>query len=102
MVDNVLPVELQKMHQFNLDFHWTYGIGVTTAKSTDVSQIDGSGVNTNVAIDMFFDSNSQTAQNSATAKYEVMVWFAKFGPAAQPIGLSAGPVTSRVLNGTTL
>lgn len=102
MVDNVLPVELDKMKKLNLDFHWTYGLGTAIAPSTDISQLDASSVNTNVAIDMFFDSNSGTAQQSTAAKYEVMVWFAMVGPAAQPIGLSAGVVTSRVLNGTTL
>jgi hypothetical protein len=51
---------------------------------------------------MFFDSDKTNAGNSTLAKYEVMIWFADFGSSAQPIGLSAGAVTTKTLNGTTL
>jgi hypothetical protein len=102
MVDNVLPIELDKMTQVDLDLHWTYGVGNTVAASTDQASLTAENLQTNVAIDMFLDSDQTKASNSTLAKYEVMVWFADYGSSAQPIGLSSGAVTSKTLNGTTL
>jgi hypothetical protein len=99
---SVLPAALQNLQHVNLDVQWTYGLGNETAASTDVQGLSQNSVNTNVAIDMFLDSDPTNAQNSSNAKYEVMVWFADFGPAAQPIGLAQGMVSTQVLNGTTL
>ncbi|KAJ5168862.1 uncharacterized protein N7482_004456 [Penicillium canariense] len=99
MVDDVLPVELGNMSQVNIDVHWTYGVGNTAASSTDISALTAEDLQTNVAIDMFFDTDKAIAQNSTQAKYEVMVWFLEFGASAQPIGLNDGVVTTRTLNG---
>jgi hypothetical protein len=99
---NVLPATLQTLGQVNFDVHWTYGLGNDAAAVTDVQALTGDLLNGNVAIDMFLDSDQTNAQNSTTAKYEVMVWFADFGSAAQPIGLDKGIVSTQVLNGTTL
>ncbi|KAJ5806898.1 hypothetical protein N7474_010490 [Penicillium riverlandense] len=99
MVDDILPVELQKMSALNLDFEWAYGVGNTTAASTDVATLTTAGLNGNVAIDMFFDADSTTAQDSQKAKYEVMIWFAAFGPGTQPVG-PGNVVTTHVLDGT--
>jgi hypothetical protein len=99
---SVLPAALQSLQHVNLDLQWTYGVGNETAASTDVQGLSKNSVNTNVAIDMFLDSDPTNAQNSSKAKYEVMVWFADFGSAAQPIGLAQGTVSTQVLNGTTL
>lgn len=102
MVDDVLPLQLDKMTEVNLDLHWTYGLGNTVASSTVESTLTADNLQTNVAIDMFFDSDQNNAGNSTLAKYEVMVWFADFGSSAQPIGLAAGAVTTKTVNGTTL
>lgn len=99
MVNDVLPVQLDKMTAIDLDFSWTYGLGNTVAQSTSVTDLVAHSVNTNVAIDMFFDTDPTTAQDSTKANYEVMVWFAQIGPMAKAIG---NPSTSRELNGTTL
>lgn len=99
MVDEILPVELGQMASLDLDLHWTYGVGNEPVETTDNSTLTAANVNTNVAIDMFFDSDKDAAQNSTLAKYEVMIWFAKFGPATDPIGTK---VTTRELNGTEL
>lgn len=58
-------------------------------------------VNTNVAIDMFLDSDKTKAQSSTDAKFEIMVWLCTIGAATQPIGLANGAVTTQVVNGTT-
>lgn len=102
-VEKVLPLALDKMSEVNVDVDWTYGIGDSLVESTPAdSDLTADGLNTNVAIDMFFDTDKTTAQNSSAAKYEVMVWFADIGASAQTIGQSAGVVTSRTLDNTVL
>lgn len=98
----MLPATLQSVTQMNLDLEWTYGVGNEPAGTTDAQALAGVGLNGNVAIDMFIDSDKSSAQDSNKAKYEVMVWFADFGPAAQPIGQEKGVAATQVVNGTTL
>jgi hypothetical protein len=86
----------------NLEVDWTYAVGDEPAALTDVQALTGVALNGNVAIDMFLDSDPTNAQNNSKAKYEVMVWFADFGAAAQPIGLANKVVTTLVVNGTSL
>jgi len=81
---------------------WTYGVGNDAAVTTDVQELTQNLVNANVAIDMFVDSNKSNSQNNTEAKYEVMVWFAVFGAAAQPIGLDQGVVSTQAIDGITL
>ncbi|KAJ5595219.1 uncharacterized protein N7459_001427 [Penicillium hispanicum] len=101
MVEDVLPLALDQMSEINFDVHWTYGIGNKAVETTPAdSELIGNGLNTNVAIDMFFDSDKTAAQNSSAAKYEVMVWFADIGASAQTIGQAQGVVTSRTLGST--
>ncbi|KAJ5755608.1 hypothetical protein N7533_005151 [Penicillium manginii] len=99
MVDKVLPVGLDDMQELYLNVHWTYGVGDEIATTTDESELTANNVNTNVAIDMFFDSDKEKAQNSTSAKYEVMVWFGMFGPSTQPHGYGT-IVTTNQINGT--
>merc|ERR1711939_287692 len=80
---------------------WTYGVGDTPAATTSESELLANAVNTNVAIDMFLDADKTAAENSSLANYEVMIWFAKFGTAAQAIGQEDGVVTTESINGTT-
>lgn len=84
-----------------VDVEWTYGIGNKSANSTDVTGMAAALVNTNVAIDMFLDSDKTKSQSSTDAKYEIMVWLCTIGSATQPIGLAQGPVSAQVINGTT-
>jgi len=97
----VLPIELQSVQHINLETQWTYGVGNEVAASTNVEELTQNLVNANVAVDMFLDSDKSNSQNSSKAAYEVMVWFAAFGAAAQPIGLQGGVVTTQILNSTT-
>lgn len=97
----VFPATVQSLSQIGLDVQWTYGVGNNTASTTDEAALDAATLNANVAVDMFFDSNKFISSNSSKATYEVMVWFADFGSAAQPIGLAAGVVTTETVNGTT-
>jgi hypothetical protein len=99
MLEEVLPVTLDSMKEIAMDMRWTYGVGNTPAESISSSDLTANSVNANVAVDMFFDSDSKTAQNSTKAEYEVMVWFAQIGPATKPNGKKTS--TSRTLNGIT-
>lgn len=96
-----LPAVLSSIKTIGLSMHWTYGVGDTPAATTIESELTANEVNTNVAIDMFFDADQKAAENSSLANYEVMVWFATFGSAAQPIGLEDGIVATEIINGTT-
>ncbi|KAJ6095644.1 hypothetical protein N7486_006390 [Penicillium sp. IBT 16267x] len=98
--EGVLPVALGNMEEIDFALHWTYNVGNTVAESTDVTTLDSVSLQCNVAIDMFFDSDKTTAQNSTAAKFEVMVWFARFGASTDPIGLQEGVVTTHTINGT--
>ncbi|KAJ6028658.1 hypothetical protein N7540_004234 [Penicillium herquei] len=100
-VDDVLPLELENMDEIDFALHWTYGVGMTSATTTDETSLNAESLQCNVAIDMFFDSDKTTAQNSTTAEFEVMVWFARFGASSDPIGYAEGVVTTHTVNGTT-
>ncbi|KGO71233.1 Glycoside hydrolase, family 12 [Penicillium italicum] len=98
-VDDVLPKEMDKITELNLDMSWTYGVGDTTAASTDVQALAKENLATNVAIDMFLDADADTAKNGTQAKFEVMVWFWMSNVEAQPHGWGH-PVINRTLEGT--
>jgi hypothetical protein len=97
----VFPATVKSLAHIELDFEWTYGVGNNSAATTDESALTTDTLNANVAVDMFLDSDKESSTNSSAAAYEVMVWFADFGAAAQPIGLSSGAVTTETINGTT-
>ncbi|KAK0130066.1 hypothetical protein ONS96_000603 [Cadophora gregata f. sp. sojae] len=96
-----LPALLSTIKTIALSTQWTYGVGNTAAETTSKEDLTTNAVNTNVAIDMFLDADLKSAENSSLANYEVMVWFATFGSAAQPIGLDKGAVSTESINGTT-
>lgn len=98
----VFPTTLDSIEQVNLDLEWTYGIGNKTAAKTDVDELTDHNVNTNVAIDMFIDKDKSKAQDPTKAEYEVMVWWATIGPAAQPLGFADGTVVTKTVQGVTL
>ncbi|KGO66262.1 Glycoside hydrolase, family 12 [Penicillium expansum] len=100
-VDNVLPKELENISELNLDLSWTYGLGDTTAASTDVQALATENLATNVAIDMFLDADADKAKNETQAKFEVMVWFWMSNLEAQPHGWG-NPGINRTLDGTKL
>jgi phage tail tube protein FII len=85
-----------------VDVAWTYALGNTPKDTSDTPEFNSISLNTNVAIDMFFDSLSTNATDSTIAEYEIMVWFAHYGDGAQTIGNASGIVDTKVINTTTL
>ncbi|KAL2064672.1 hypothetical protein VTL71DRAFT_3810 [Oculimacula yallundae] len=98
----IMPIKVRDIQHINIEMHWTYGLGTEAAVSTNVSELIQHDVNTNVAIDMFLDNEVGNSQSSTKARYEVMVWFARFGNNTYPIGYSANETVSTYeLNGAT-
>jgi hypothetical protein len=92
---------MDEISELNLDLHWTYGLGDKPAESTDVQTLTDESLSTNVAIDMFLDSDVEKAKNGTNAKFEVMVWFWMSSVTAQPHGWGK-PGINRILEGTKL
>ncbi|KAI7977685.1 hypothetical protein EIK77_010276 [Talaromyces pinophilus] len=101
-VHDGLPVTLSDLKSLNVDLAWSYSLGNTPKDTSDTPEFDSISLNTNVAIDMFFDSLEKNATDSTMAAYEIMVWFAHYGVAAQTIGNASGIVDTKVVNTTTL
>lgn len=104
---NTLPIALADLKTVHMEVDWTYGMGNDPAPTTDDDALNAAGLNANVAIDMFLDSDETVASNSSKAKYEIMVWFAQYGTSTDPIGYNNtlpnnGRLTTRNVNGTVL
>jgi Glycosyl hydrolase family 12 len=103
MVDDILPVALSDITTLEFDLLWSYTVGNTTSKTTDLTALDEVSLNCNVAIDMFLDANSTKSSNSSSAEYEIMVWFAHLGDSTYAIGnTTRGIINTYDLNGTEL
>lgn len=100
VVPNQLPTVLQSIKTIKVDVSWTYGLGTQPVNATDVPGLTAALVNTNVALEMFFDPDQYRSQDSTNATFKVMVWLGCIGLSTQPIGLADGVVTSQVVSGT--
>lgn len=98
----VFPSSLKDIEKLVVDLEWTYSVGRNTSIATDEDELDKYLVNTNVAIDIFADKDKTKATNSEKAGIEIMVWFAAYGPATQPLGLSDGEVKTKTIEGSKL
>ncbi|KAI6778570.1 Glycosyl hydrolase family 12 [Emericellopsis cladophorae] len=96
----VFPNQIKNIDEMMLDFEWTYAVGNLTVETTDEKALNASNVNANVALDLFLDQDKKKAQISEDASTEIMVWFAAFGPATQPIGRDDGSLDEQELDGT--
>lgn len=99
---DVIPATVNSISKVDIDIEWSYGVGNETTTSSTLADLTADNLNTNVAVDMFIDSDKTAAQNPAKAKFELMVWFAAYGSSTQPIGFSNGAVSTQTLNGNTL
>jgi hypothetical protein len=71
-----LPIQFSNITSMDLQVTWQY--------KADPSIIG------NVAVDMFADTDINSAQDETLAAYEIMVWYADYG-GAWPLGYSDGP-----------
>ncbi|EQL01618.1 hypothetical protein G6O67_002817 [Ophiocordyceps sinensis] len=97
---DVLPAKLQSVSSIGIDMSWTMRLDNKTGASTSIEELTAANVNSNVAVDMFLDTDQSKAADSEKAKYEVMVWFASIGPATYAIGQANGTVATKTLHGT--
>ena len=101
--EGTFPVSISDIQAINIDTSWMYSVGDAnqTTSALDTGALTSVLANTNVAIDMFIDSQPSKSTSTEGAKYEVMVWLATFGPATQPIGLAEGPRAVATIGTTT-
>ena len=95
-------MQISSVTNIDIDVEWMYSVGDANQSTSalDVGALTAVAANTNVAIDMFLDSDASKATSTENAKYEVMVWLATFGPATQPIGLDEGPRMTATIGST--
>ncbi|KAJ3483930.1 hypothetical protein NLG97_g7185 [Lecanicillium saksenae] len=99
-LEKVFPKKMNAIKQLYVDFEWRYVIGSDNSTNTQSDVL--SGVNTNVAIDMFADKDQGTSKNNEKAAWEIMIWFAAIGPSAHVIGQdTTQPVTTMTLTDAT-
>ncbi|KAF2023998.1 concanavalin A-like lectin/glucanase [Setomelanomma holmii] len=83
------PIQLSNLSAIDVKVSWS----MRPALSTSKADIDSSGLavtdaKTNVAVDVFFDTELEKAVNTTAPSFEVMVWIGKFG-SILPIGANA-------------
>lgn len=112
-VQQVFPKQIQEVHGINMKTTWAYTVGSENSTTsspglTNIQQENSYGLNANVAVDFFLDSDSTRAQqpdNSKAnqfARTEVMIWLTGYGAQTQTVGQSLGAVTTHPASGTTL
>ena len=85
----------------NFETEWYYGVGDHRPDIIDIASLTAAQLDANVAVDMFLDSDPDTAIDTTKAKYEVMIWLGQYGASTQQIGLKEGAIKSTIVNGTT-
>ncbi|KAJ1322976.1 xyloglucan-specific endo-beta-1,4-glucanase [Microdochium nivale] len=89
----VLPLELEDLGELTMNFHWTMGTGNSPAPETSELRLGAAQVNASVALDMYLDNDAQTARNASKAKYEMIIYFAKYG-LQHPVGFGNGTIVT--------
>ncbi|ATY58637.1 Concanavalin A-like lectin glucanase [Cordyceps militaris] len=102
-LEKIFPKKFSTIKKLFVDFEWKYVTGNDNSTASETATLAaGTTVNTNVAIDMFADTNSDTSKNNEKAAFEIMIWFAAIGPSAHVIGQdTTSVVTTLPLQDTT-
>ncbi|OAA44524.1 Concanavalin A-like lectin/glucanase [Beauveria brongniartii RCEF 3172] len=85
-LEKIFPKKLDTIKKLFVDFEWKYVTGNDNSTASESSTLASQSVNTNVAIDMFADKNSDTSKSNEKAAFEIMIWFAAIGASAHVIG----------------
>jgi hypothetical protein len=88
-----LPLQLSDLANLSLTATWD-----VTAGSQDLAS---TGVSTNIAWDIFADSDANSAGSATSAHYEIMVWMGAYGN-PYPYGYADGPLLNRTIHDVTL
>ncbi|KXJ86554.1 concanavalin A-like lectin/glucanase domain-containing protein [Microdochium bolleyi] len=87
----VLPLKLEDLGELTMDFKWTMGTGNDPAPETSELRLGAAQVNSSVALDMYLDTDLKTARDASKAKYEMIIYFAKYG-LQHPVGFGNGTI----------
>ncbi|KAH7025064.1 concanavalin A-like lectin/glucanase domain-containing protein [Microdochium trichocladiopsis] len=95
----VLPIRLEDLGELTLDFKWTMGTGSEPSPETSELRLGAAQVNSSVALDMYLDSTEERARNASSAKFEMIIVFAKYG-LQHPVGFGNGTIVkSQTIDG---
>lgn len=104
---DLLPLQVSSLHALNVSASWSLkpvslipGASADPNTQPDADALQANGIQCNVALDMFADANAEASQTPAKQKYEIMVWHARFGAAAVPIGWTSGAVATITIGGS--
>ncbi|KAH7320773.1 concanavalin A-like lectin/glucanase domain-containing protein [Stachybotrys elegans] len=99
-----LPARISDIRGIGVDLEWSYAVGNVTGDpgtSFSASEIEEHTISTNVALDIFLDSERDRSSNTTRASTEIMVWFARFGQYTLAVGeesLGVGSVANKTLD----
>jgi xyloglucan-specific endo-beta-1,4-glucanase len=80
------PIPLTNLSSIDVKVSWSMRPETSTSSSRmDMNGLAAANAMTNVAIDVFFDTDVERAVNTTAPRYEVMVWIGQFGTIL-PIG----------------
>ena len=94
----VLPVKIANITSLQVDASWAIVPSGTDANTTDADVLANVNARTDVALDMFLDTDAVTSSNTTSAGTEIMVWQADYGNIF-PLGwdtLPAKPLTAEL------
>jgi xyloglucan-specific endo-beta-1,4-glucanase len=97
----LLPLMLRNLASLAIDVSWSYEGGSSATGNNDFDSLRDLGAKANVAVDMFFDSDSSNAVTTTKSAYEVMVWLGSFGEVV-PIGFTNGVRANKTVSSSEL
>ncbi|SMQ49967.1 unnamed protein product [Zymoseptoria tritici ST99CH_3D1] len=77
----ILPLQLQDLRQMNISASWK--LAYSNASNQSIDETDTAA---DVALDLFADEDREKSMQSTKQKYEIMIWYARWGNSSQPIG----------------
>jgi xyloglucan-specific endo-beta-1,4-glucanase len=90
------PIALSNLAALDVKVSWSMKPEFSTSsQGLDTNGLSSVDAKTNVAVDVFFDTDIARAVNTTAPRYEIMVWLGKFG-SILPIGATANDDTSRL------
>jgi xyloglucan-specific endo-beta-1,4-glucanase len=90
------PIPLSNLASLDIKVSWSMKPELSaSSQGLDTQGLSIVNAKTNVAVDVFFDTDITRATNTTAPRYEIMVWLGKFG-SILPIGAKANEDTSKL------